>query len=158
MVLGRYTTNKGGNSSNTVLAARTSEACTNPNCKAKKRTTHTTPNCYWPGGGKEGQFPPGFGQQRAKANVTTSTPTTTMSNTPTTAAISTTTQTSNFVLTVRVPDPGQSRVLIDDPTDYPLWHSSVKDSRILERRFLPLWIQERAIQCSYPGMHLINIH
>lgn len=55
MILGRYTTNKGGNSSNTVLAARTFEPCTNPNCKAKKRSTHSILNCYWPGGGKEGQ-------------------------------------------------------------------------------------------------------
>ena len=30
-------------------------------------STHTTENCYWPGGGKEGQFPPNFGQ-RSKAN------------------------------------------------------------------------------------------
>jgi hypothetical protein len=57
-------------STNTVLAARTTEGCTNPNCKAKKRSTHTTANCYWPGGGKEGQFPPNFGQ-RARANVVT---------------------------------------------------------------------------------------
>ena len=62
MILGRYTTNKGGNPSNTVLAAQTSEGCTNPNCKAKKRSTHNTANCYWLGGGKEGQFLPGFGQ------------------------------------------------------------------------------------------------
>jgi len=54
--------------SNTALAARGTEACTNPNCKAKKRSTHTLSNCYWPGGGKEGQFPPNFGQ-RSKANV-----------------------------------------------------------------------------------------
>jgi len=54
--------------SNTALAARGTEACTNPNCKAKKRSTHTLSNCYWPGGGKEGQFPPNFGQ-RLKANV-----------------------------------------------------------------------------------------
>ena len=54
--------------SSTVLAAKTSDGCTNPNCKAKRRSTHTTANCYWPGGGKEGQFPPNFGQ-RAKANV-----------------------------------------------------------------------------------------
>src|ERR1700678_1772201 len=81
MVLGRYTTNKGGSSSNTVLAARTNEPCTNPNCKAKKPSTHTLANCYWPGGGKEGQFPPGFGQ-RARANATTSTPMTAVSNTP----------------------------------------------------------------------------
>jgi hypothetical protein len=57
-------------STNTVLAARATEGCTNPNCKAKKRSTHTTTNCYWPGGGKEGQFPPNFGQ-RARANAAT---------------------------------------------------------------------------------------
>ena len=126
MVLGRlYTTSKGGNSSNTVLAARTNEGCTNPNCKAKKRSTHITANCYWPGGGKEGQFPPGFGQQRSKANATTSTPSTptpanTSSNTPTTAAISTPRQADNFVLSARAQDtPGRSGVLIDAPIDYP---------------------------------------
>jgi len=58
-------------SSNTVLVARTADLCINPNCKAKKRSTHTTENCYWPGGGKEGQFPPNFGQ-RSRANATTS--------------------------------------------------------------------------------------
>ena len=59
-------------SSNTALAARGVEGpgCTNPNCKAKKRSTHTTPNCYWPGGGKEGQFPQNFGQ-RSRANAAT---------------------------------------------------------------------------------------
>ena len=59
MILGRVTTTR---TSNTVLAAHITEGCTNPNCKAKKRSTHTTNNCYWPGGGKEGQFPPKFGQ------------------------------------------------------------------------------------------------
>ncbi len=58
-------------SSSTALAVKTIEACTNLNCKAKKRTTHSTANCYWPGGGKEGQFPPNFGQ-RARANVASS--------------------------------------------------------------------------------------
>jgi hypothetical protein len=48
--------------------ARGTDGCTNRNCKAKKSSTHTTPNCYWPGEGKEGQFPPNFGQ-RAKANA-----------------------------------------------------------------------------------------
>ena len=48
--------------------AKVTDACTNPNCKAKKHSTHSTANCYWPGGGKEGQFPPNFGQ-RTKANV-----------------------------------------------------------------------------------------
>ena len=99
-----------------VLTAQTSEGCTNPNCKAKKQSTHTTMNCYWPGGGKEGQFPPSFGQW-TKANTTTSTPMATTSGTPTAGAASTTKQTKNFVLSVQVPDtPGQSGVLIDAPT------------------------------------------
>ena len=34
--------------------------CTNQNCG---RRGHTIANCYWRGGGKEGQFPPGFGQR-----------------------------------------------------------------------------------------------
>jgi hypothetical protein len=55
-------------SSNTALAATMTNACSNPNYKAKKCSTHTTANCYWPGGGKEGQFPPNFGQ-RSKANI-----------------------------------------------------------------------------------------
>ena len=82
MILARYTsstttavTTLGTNYySNTALAAQTTssdlEGCTNPNCKAKIRSTHTTANCYWPGGGKEGQFPPDFGM-RSRANVTT---------------------------------------------------------------------------------------
>ena len=57
-------------SSTTALAARP-EACTNPNCKAKKQSTHTFANCYWPGGGKEGQFPPNF-SQRTRANIISS--------------------------------------------------------------------------------------
>ena len=87
--------------SNTVLAARTSDAgCTNPNCKANKRSTHTTANCYWPGGGKEGQFPPNFGQ-RAKANV---------------ASIPGCTE-EHFILSAWTGDVtfGESGVIIDDP-------------------------------------------
>jgi hypothetical protein len=34
--------------------------CTNPNCK---RIGHTIEDCYWPGGGKQGQFPPNFGKR-----------------------------------------------------------------------------------------------
>ena len=69
MIIGRVTSTK---TSNMVLAARTTEGCTNPDCKAKKHLTHTMSNCYWPGGEKEGQFPPNFGQ-RARENATTST-------------------------------------------------------------------------------------
>ncbi|KAG6867569.1 hypothetical protein C0993_001071 [Termitomyces sp. T159_Od127] len=34
--------------------------CLNPHCK---RTGHTMENCYWRGGGKEGQFPQNFRNQ-----------------------------------------------------------------------------------------------
>ena len=121
MILGGNTVNAttGGNSSNTVLAARSTEGCKNPQCKVKKRTTHTTDDCYWPGGGKEGQFPPNF-SQRAKANVTTSTPTsTTVPPTPNTST-QTPAQNEHFVLAAQdLITPGQSGVLIDDLTDLP---------------------------------------
>ena len=83
MILARHTTTTstvGANSSNIALVATQttnsdsdSEGCTNPDCKAKIRSTHTTANCYWPGGGKEGQFPPDFGA-RSRASVATSNP------------------------------------------------------------------------------------
>ena len=68
MIIGREKGLTRKNSVNTVLAARMIEGWTNPNCKAKKCSTHTTVNCYW--GGKEGQFPLNFGQ-RNQANVVT---------------------------------------------------------------------------------------
>ena len=118
-------------SSSTALAVRTAEGCTNPNCKAKKRSTHTLPNCYWPGGGKEGQFPPNFGQ-RSKANATTTsaaTPTTSATPTASTTAATATSSANlnsnsshveHFVLSARVPStPGRSGVLIGDPVTYP---------------------------------------
>ena len=106
MVLGRDPSQKSSTPSNTALAANSHPSCTNPNCKARKRSTHSIENCYWPGGGKEGQFPPNFGQ-RSKANVASST--------------STTTQPEHFVLSAWVTDsPGQSGILIDnDPDDHP---------------------------------------
>ena len=77
------------------------DPCSNPNCKAKKRSTHSTANCYWPGGGKEGQFPPNFGQQ-AKAN----------------AASSTQNTNEHFILSARVLDTlGHSGIIIDDGMD-----------------------------------------
>ena len=74
---------------------------------------HTTANCYWPGGGKEGQFPPNF-RQRTKANIVNSTTgqTSTAGSQPTT---------EHFALLVRILNtPGYSRVLIeDDPAPHP---------------------------------------
>jgi hypothetical protein len=88
-------------SSNTVLAARTNEACTNPNCKAKKRSTHNTANCYWPGGGKEGQFPPNFGQ-RPRGNATT-------------APAANPNPSEHFVLSARImSNPGNSGIFIHE--------------------------------------------
>jgi hypothetical protein len=109
MILTRYytTTAIGVNSPNTALAAQTTNSdsgglgCTNPDCKAKIRSTHTTANCYWPGGGKEGQFPPDFGT-RSRASVATSE------------------QTGHFALSARVWNtPGHSGILIGTPTHYP---------------------------------------
>ena len=99
MILNRGTRNKptSGSSTNMALIARTVDACTNPNCKAKKQS-HSTSNCYWPGGGKEGQFPPNF-RQRARANVASTSQTTI----------------EHFVLSARILDSlGNSGVVIDD--------------------------------------------
>ncbi|KAG6848499.1 hypothetical protein C0991_000505, partial [Blastosporella zonata] len=45
--------------------------CINTNCRC---TGHTIQNCYWPGGGKEGQFPAHF-QNRGQHTAATTTPT-----------------------------------------------------------------------------------
>jgi hypothetical protein len=51
-----------------ALAARNSGlVCVNPNCK---RTGHLIDNCYWPGGGKEGQFPAHFGNRHTATTHT----------------------------------------------------------------------------------------
>jgi hypothetical protein len=73
----------------------------NPNCKAKKWMTHSTANCYWPGGGKEGQFPPNF-RQRARANVISSNQN----------------MIEHFILSARVPDTlGNLGIIINDDDD-----------------------------------------
>ena len=91
------------------------EGCTNPQCKARKCSSHKTSDCYWPGGGKEGQFPTNFGQ-RTRANITTSNSTTSSTPTPTTTA--TPGQTEHFVLLAQISStPGQSGVVIDNPSD-----------------------------------------
>ena len=103
MIIGRDKNTK-SSPSNTVLVARTVNPCTNPNCKAKKQSTHMTNYCYWPGGGKEGQSP-NFGQRNWANIVVTSIPTPT--------------QPEHFVLSVQVPDvSGQSGVLISTPNDH----------------------------------------
>ena len=108
IILGRDSKSKTTTSTSTALAARATEGCTNPNCKAKKRSTHTTSNCYWPGGGKEGQFPPNFGQ-RSKANAATTN--VTPDSVPNLTAPG---QNDTFVLSARVPTiSGRSGILIE---------------------------------------------
>ena len=105
MIIGRVTAST--NSTSTALAARMTDGCTNLNCKAKKRSTHTTTDCYWLGGGKEGQFPPNFGQ-RNQVNAASIT-----MNIPATGS-STSNQPEHFVLLAQVTNtPGESGVLID---------------------------------------------
>ena len=116
MIIGREIPTKTTTSmsqSNTVLAARMTESCTNPNCKAKKRSTHMMANCYWPGGGKEGQFPLNFGQ-RNWVNVIATNPTPT---TPTTQP-----QAEHFILLAQVPTnmSGKSGILVNIPIDLPV--------------------------------------
>ncbi|PBK84270.1 hypothetical protein ARMGADRAFT_1037206 [Armillaria gallica] len=47
--------------------------CANPGCKACNKSKHTTNNCYWPGGEKEGQFPSNFGHQHHANHASTNT-------------------------------------------------------------------------------------
>ena len=113
-------------SSSMALTATTSTACMNPNCKAKKRSTHTTANCYWPGGGKEGQFPPNFGQ-RTQANV----------------ASSTLNGVEHFVLSAIVPDRlVNSGVVVDDDDDEPESTKALvsKDFQAFNDRKVPTFI------------------
>ena len=58
--------------------------CTNQNCG---HHGHTIANCYWHGGGKEGQFPPGFGQRRGVHNSTSNNTTSTTNALSVTAAL-----------------------------------------------------------------------
>ena len=50
IILGRDSSQKSSSQSNTALATKSTASCANPNCKARKRSTHTTENCYWLGG------------------------------------------------------------------------------------------------------------
>jgi len=44
--------------------------CTNPNCRHRG---HIIEVCYWPGGGKENQFPLGFGKRGGARGTTVGT-------------------------------------------------------------------------------------
>ena len=65
-ILAKETTQKSANNSiilpsgsvNALMATpKSTVVCVNPICKAANRVGHTIDNCFWPGGGKEGQWP-----------------------------------------------------------------------------------------------------
>ena len=74
-----------GGSVNTLMATpKSNVVCVNPICVAANRVGHIIDNCFWPGGGKEGQWPdwwfksrgipataidwPGFGSVRVRGS------------------------------------------------------------------------------------------
>ena len=66
--------------------------CVNPVCKAANRVGHTIDNCFWPGGGKEGQWPEWWFKSRGiPADSSTST-------TPSTANANIASTESHYVL------------------------------------------------------------
>lgn len=73
--------------------------CTNPNCS---RRGHTIEFCYWPGGGKAGQFPEGFGKRGGARGLvnTSSTPSQTSANAATDTAGNNGNKTKVFALAV----------------------------------------------------------
>jgi len=75
------------------LNPRNQLLCTNPNCKQRG---HSIENCYWQGGGKEGQFPPGFGRRGGGGGNAL----TTNMATNTTVAVANTSMEASYVLMV----------------------------------------------------------
>ena len=69
--------------------------CANTNCGHQG---HTIANCYWRGGGKEGQFPPGFGQCGGAHSSTPQNTTPTTSTSSVTAALTDMSPTSEITL------------------------------------------------------------
>ena len=69
--------------------------CTNQNCRCHG---HIIANCFWHGGGKEGQFPLGFGQRGGAHNSTPQSTTFTTNMSSVTAALMDTSPTSEITL------------------------------------------------------------
>ncbi|KAJ3931894.1 MAG: hypothetical protein NXY57DRAFT_1038844 [Lentinula lateritia] len=79
-----------------------STPCKNPKCKAINKSSHGWPDCYWEGGGKEGQFPPNFGRARRNPRANVSTTTSGFSSTSTTPKANTaTSHVEHFVMAAR---------------------------------------------------------
>ena len=144
------------NSLNMALAAWTTESCTNPNCEAKKQSMHILVNCYWLRGGKEGQFPPNFGQ-RNQANITASMNTPTPSQ-PTSTPTHSQPEHSSSQHRSQIPLVNPEYWL-DLRVTICLWHVSVKGARSSRKgRYLLSWTLGQVTWCLSWGTHLQSIN
>jgi hypothetical protein len=123
-------------SSSTVLAAQTGNTigpCENPGCKAKKQSIYATKDCYWLGGGKEGQFPPNF-RQKARAN----------------AATATCHEHKHFMLSAQIKDTSEiSRVMFRDKVDGKAAALISKGFQSFRRGKIPTFIDSGASDTMY---------
>lgn len=111
--------------STTALQANTKPqrpklVCINPNCK---RTGHSIKNCYWRGGGKEGQFPPNFhNRQSALTTIprTTTTPTQNITSTANMVSVPTVTYALAALCNVQSTDLDQNIEKIQDTSVPPV--------------------------------------
>jgi hypothetical protein len=113
---GRNTsTAKGGITALTANAKNSSKSnllCVNPKCG---RRGHLISDCYWEGGGKEGQFPPHF-RKKPIANGTSNTQTSTTTAATTTVALADTTPSttgSERVYTILMADTSEQVIVSD---------------------------------------------
>jgi hypothetical protein len=105
-------TGKGGITAlatSTKNSSKSNLLCTNPKCG---RRGHLIPDCYWEGGGKEGQFPPHFRKKPVinTSNAQTSTPT---ASTATVALADATPNITEKVYTILMADTSENVVVSD---------------------------------------------
>jgi len=118
--------------------------CTNTNCG---RWGHTIANCYWCGGGKEGQFPPGFRQCGGACSSTPQNAMPTTSTSSVTAALTNASPTSEITLAL-MSNLGSDDYFLTKETSI----SSVKGNDILELNTMgeALLALKECVLASYP--------
>jgi hypothetical protein len=95
-----------------------------------QRSTHTISNCYWPEGGKEGQFSPNF-SQRNRVNAAVSG--------------SSTSQLDQFVLSAwALKFFGQSGIVTNDPSDHPFMALISKGFQSFQKGKVPTFMDSGA--------------
>jgi hypothetical protein len=98
--------------------------CVNPNCN---RHGHMIENCYWPGGGKAGQFPPGFGKRGGARGTVNNT--STGQSTSANSVSETTEQVFALLALIEISSEVQS---INDPPSTPPSNTSLPNPRLPE--------------------------